>query len=330
MRAFSYAPQSDLRLAFCSVSRQFPCTARGLRLTFAAVNSNFLEGRSAAPTEGGSVPADSDINLQTQIKLLQSDSLLLEVTDRLLAEPHPKSIEKGDRLSIILRAVHLGHLETIPYKQLVSDTAQRIKVKPLGLTRLVEITCDSEDAKFSATFCNTLTSTFDQQDLRARATEAQKTSEWLTRQAADIRAKAEDGQKKLEAAIGNNGLLLSQTPAGTGEDRLRSLQEELVRSEADRMAKEAQVSVAKTVSPETVANVQDDPAYRAYELKLAELRTKVSSAGASSYRSSSGSQAPALADCRGGERHARDPDGQHIARAEPNCRLPGTASNCSG
>jgi succinoglycan biosynthesis transport protein ExoP len=244
-------------------------------LDIRTINADFTQLRSAAPTEGGGTSADSDINLQTQIKLLQSDTLIEAVSQHFLDEPHPAFVQKNDLLSRMLRTLHMGGQETIPYTLLVSDTAQNAKVKALGLTRLVEVTCDSWDPQFAARFCNTLTSTFEQRDQQSRATEAQRTSEWLTRQAGDIRQRAEESQKKLEAAVGGNGLMLSQTSTTAGEDRLRELQEELVKAQADRMQKEAQVSIAHSSSPEMNPNVQDDATHRSYELKLEDLRGQI-------------------------------------------------------
>ena len=238
------------------------------------LNGDFLDIRTVNPT-GNNTAAESDTNLQTQIKLLQSDTLMQAVTDRLMAEPHPDSIERDDLLSKLARLTHVGGNTPIPYKTLVEETAKSIKVKPIGLTRLVEITCDSWDAKFSAKFCNSLNVTFEEQDLQTRAAEAQKTSEWLTRQVADVRQRAEDSEKRLAAAVGGNGLMLSQTTTTPGEQRLRSLQDELVRAEAARMQEEALADSAKGVDPNTLPGVQDNPAHRAYELKLADLRSEI-------------------------------------------------------
>ena len=239
-----------------------------------SINADFLNNRAVSTTGNGS-SAENDANLQTQIRLLQSDTLFQQVTDRLLAEPHPATVPKGDLFSKTLRAIHLGGSETIPYTTLVNDTALRTKVKPLGLTRLVEITCDSWDAKFSAAFCNTLTATFEQEDLKSRAAEAQKTSEWLTRQAGDIRQRAEDAQKKLEAAVGGNGLMLSTMAGSPGEDRLRQLQDEYVKAQSSRINTESTDRVAHSAAPDTVSSVQDNPAYRAYQLKLADLNAEL-------------------------------------------------------
>ena len=70
--------------------------------------------------------------------------------------------------------------------------------------------------------------------------------------------------------------MLSQTTTTAGEDRLRALQDELVKAQADRMQKEASSSVAQTASQETLPDVQDNPTHRAYELRLADLRSQLS------------------------------------------------------
>ena len=243
-------------------------------LEIRTLNSDFMNMRSVEAT-GSNTEADNDTNLQTQIKLLQSETLIQQVTQHLLTEPHPQSIPRADLLSVMERSLHLGGNQKIPYTVLVEDAAKRVKVKPLGLTRLVEITCESYDAKFSALFCDTLTRTFQEQDLQNRSNEAQKTSEWLTRQVADVRERAEESQRKLEEAVNGNGLMLSQTSTSNGEERLRSLQDELTKAQAERIQQEAQSAVAHSASAETVPEVQDNPEHRAYELKLADMRSQL-------------------------------------------------------
>jgi capsular exopolysaccharide synthesis family protein len=244
-------------------------------LDIRSLNGNFMDMRSVETTGGSGSPDDETTNLQTQIRLLSSDTLLDQVTRRLLAEPHPSAITKKDLLSSSLRALHLGGNGSIPYEAVVDDAVKRVKVKPLGMTRLVEVTCDSWDPQFSAHFCNVLTSTFEQQDLETRSLEAQKTQDWLTKQVADVHDRAEAARHELDAAVGGNGLMLSQGTTTSGEERLRSLQDELTKAQADRMQKEADANLAQSASPDTLPGVQDNPTHRAYEAKLADLHTQL-------------------------------------------------------
>lgn len=244
-------------------------------LEIRSINGDFMNLHSVAPT-GDNSAAGADTNFQTQIKLLDSETLLKETSDTLLANPHPASIPRADLISRFSRTIHLGGHADIPYTELVDKAVHSVTVKPLGLTRLVDVTCDSYDPQFSATFCNTLIRTFQEQGLESRSAEAQKTSTWLTKQVGDVRQRAEEDQKKLEQAVGGNGLMLSQATTSIGEDRLRSLQDEMVKAQADRMKKQADAELVRTAPADTLPAVQDNPAHRAYELKLADLQSQLS------------------------------------------------------
>lgn len=261
-------------LAFLLTLGSMPVFQARTSLDIQSLNGDFLNRRDVALT-GDSAGTPSDTYVQTQIKLLQSDTLLERTVARLKSEPHPASVERQDLISRSKRALHLAHSEPLAYDALVADAADRVKVKPLGLTRLVEITCSSWDAKFSATFCNTLVSEYKAQDQDVRGTEAQTTSEWLTRQLADVRSKYEESARRLELATGGNGLMLSQESNTVSEDRLRQMQAELVRAQADRMEKEAQVGLAGRASADTLPSVQDSAPYRAAQARLADLQAEV-------------------------------------------------------
>jgi succinoglycan biosynthesis transport protein ExoP len=242
-------------------------------LQIQSVNSDFMNMRAVAPTGGASMSGDEDV--QTQIKLLQSDTLLDRVVTRLLAEPHPKSVGRDDLISTLQRNLHLAHSEPLVYEELVDFTAKNVKIKPLGVTRLVEITCDSWSASFAAKFCNNMVTEYRAADLETRSAEADKTSDWLTRQVADVKIKAEESEKKLEAATGGNGLILSTESNSVGEDRLRQIQGELVKAQAARMEREAQSSIANSSTSETLPSVLDSAVYRSYSQKLADLQNNV-------------------------------------------------------
>ena len=193
----------------------------------------------------------------------------------MLTAQHPAAIERGDWASRLARALHLGHPAPTPYAVALHDAANRIKVKPLGMTRLVEITCEGATPELAAQFCNTLVSTFQESDLQTRSAEANKTSTWLTHQVADVRQRVQDTQARLEAAVGGNGLMLSQASNTVGEERLRALQEELVKAQADRINKEADAGIDRAAATGTAPIVQDSPAHRAYEAQLADLHSQL-------------------------------------------------------
>ncbi len=239
-------------------------------LDIQSVNSDFMNLHTVDATAA----TPSDTLVQTQIKLLESDSLRDRVELRMSEEPHPDFILRNDLLSRALRFAHLGGTKPIPYDELLAETAAGVKIKPLGITQLVEISCDSWDPKFAANFCNTLTEQFRVVDLESRGDQAKRISDWLVRQAADVRQKAEESQQRLISATGGDGLILSQHASGVGEDALRSMQAEVVRAQAARMEAEAQLSVRKDIANEgPVSN--ESAAYAADKVRLTDLQTQL-------------------------------------------------------
>ncbi len=253
--------------------RTLPVYRTRTSLDIRPLNGDFMNFHSVNPTSSDAGP-EGDTNLQTQIKLLESDTATEATVARIRGMEHPAFVERNDLLSQLQRTLHLGHPEPIPYDEAVADAAQNVRVKPLGVTRLVEITCDAWSPELAARFCNQLEATFQENDLQARSAEAAKTSAWLTKQVADVRQRAQDTEARLDASLGGNGLMLNPNN-GVGEDRLRALQDELVKAQADRIAKEAESGMDRSAAPGTAPVVLDSPTHRAYEGQLADLRAQV-------------------------------------------------------
>ena len=261
-------------MAFAFGAGSLPTYETRTSLDIRPLNGDFMNMRSVAPT-GNDTPADSDINLQTQIRLLQSDTLLGMTIDRMMALPHPVSLEREDLISQVRRKLHLGNPQPITYQKALAESAHDLKVKPLGLTRLVEVTCQGWSPELAASFCNNLITTYEAQDMQVRSSEASKVSSWLTRQVADLRQRVQDTEGELDKAVGGNGLRLSQANTSVGEERLQSLQSEVVKAQADRIAKEAAADEDTAAAPGTQPDAVENPAHRAYEIKLADLQGKL-------------------------------------------------------
>ncbi len=236
------------------------------------LNIDFMNMREVATT-GQVGPASGDTYLQTEIKLLQSDTLLRRTVNRMTGEAGKVTTAPAGPLLKLRRVLRLPGSEPHSPQAILEYTAKSVAVKPLGLTRLVEVTCDSWDAKFAADFCNALTSEFQQQDRETRLSDAQKTSEWLSRQLADVREQLTLSEQKLQNAQDRSGFLLSgQQNGSVGEQKLRELQSELLRAQADRVNKQAQYEISRTATPDSLPAVLDDTQLRDYQTKLADLR----------------------------------------------------------
>ncbi len=243
-------------------------------LDIESINGDFLNMKDVAPV-GNNDSSSSESYIGTEIKLLQSRTVLDQTIAQMKARPHPNAMDRGDLISKWKRALHISQAGDLPYTALLEDTAKRVKIKPLGVTRIVEITCGSWDAKFAAAFCNEMTRQFKAIDLETRSSEAAKTSEFLTRQVADVREKAEQVEQKLEQSTGGDALALSKESNRLGEDHLRQLESEIVRAQAERIQRQSELDIASTARPESVPASLGSTVYRDYQQKLADLNSKI-------------------------------------------------------
>jgi len=247
------------------------------------LNENFLNMRDVNPTtnEGSSSPAESD--LETQVKILQSESVLEGVIVKLKLPQRFASGRDRSRLSAWRKALGLsGPPAGATREELLRRVAKNLTIQTEPKTRLVEILYNSADPQLATDFANTLTAEFIQQNLKARWKTTQQTGEWLTRQMDDVRIRLEKSEDELQSYAHASGLLFTSEKVGlqlvegnVAEDKLRQLQEELSRAHADRVAKQSVYESALSAPPESLPEVLDDKTLGEYQVKLTDLRRQL-------------------------------------------------------
>jgi capsular exopolysaccharide synthesis family protein len=240
------------------------------------LNENFLNMRDVSPTgnEGVSYPPQYD--LQTQVKILQSESVLERVIAKLNLEKKLLAEKNRGRLSAWRNALGLPESRPdSPREEVLRLVTKNLKVSTEASTRLVEILYDSKDPQLAADFVNTLTTEFIQQNLEARWKTTQQTGEWLTRQMEDVRIKLEKSEDELQSYAHASGLLFTSEKDNIAEEKLRQLQEELSKAQADRVGAQSKYELASTASPESLPEVLDDKTLGEYQVKLTDLRRQL-------------------------------------------------------
>src|SRR5258708_25693069 len=147
---------------------QTPIYQARTSIEIAGLNDNFLNTKQVKPvTETGSSSEMAD--LQTQIKILLSESLLGRVLDKLAGQfPLPA----------------------------LKNAQKEVKVHGAGQSRILEIGVDSADPAMAAKFANTLAGEFISQNLEARRKTTHETSRWLNQQLEHMRLKLERSEAR--------------------------------------------------------------------------------------------------------------------------------------
>ncbi len=159
-------------------------------------NPEFMEMKGVAATNSSS-PGTNDSYFQTQIKILQSDSLIERVADKMDLEVERPASGWGAFASRVRHIFGGSEPTRQPNRDaFVAQAKGNLTVRASGETRLVEVLYDSTDPKFAAELANTLISEFTEMGQELRWRSSQRTCEWLTGHLRDM--KLNRGKSEVE------------------------------------------------------------------------------------------------------------------------------------
>jgi exopolysaccharide transport family protein len=227
----------------------------------------------------------SDAYLETQYKVLKSDTLARRVISELRLDARPEFNPPLPWWSFARAAgeeagpsgtVTAGAAEREAVQRTLETFQKRLAVEPVKRSRLVAVNFESTDAPLAARAANTLASKYIEQNLEARWEATQKATEWLSQQLTGLKAKLEKSEEELQGYARANGLLFLETGRGAAEnivnERLRQLQEELTRAQAVRFEREALFRLVESGETASLPGVLDSKLMQDLTVRLAELR----------------------------------------------------------
>ncbi len=216
--------------------------------------------------------SDYSVDMETQIKVLQSDATSYQVIKALHLDASPEfggspANHMGDSLQIdsALQTAMLGAFRG------------GLSIASVPATRILEIHYSSHNPKLAAQIVNQLIESYIEQNLKARFESTSQTSAWLTKQLADLQIKVEISQEKLVDYQKENGLVGLDDKSNVVTSKLEQLNMALTAVEGQRMQKEAAYHMALSGNPEMLQqSTQEriDP-LEAYYAKEADLRTQL-------------------------------------------------------
>jgi polysaccharide biosynthesis transport protein len=232
----------------------------------------------------------SDAYIETQNRILKSENLARRVVTQLGLERLPEFTRRSRSWDIArekpapesLRAEFgiSSAADKIVPEEVLKNFEDRLTVEPVKRSRLIEVTFESNDPNIAAQVVNTLTSAFIDANLEARWQAAQKASDWLSQQLLGMKAKLEKSEDELQKYGRGNGLLFLETEKGTSENivvqRLRELQQELTKAQADRYAKESLYRLLEERNYAELPGVFDNKLIQELTARLADLQREQS------------------------------------------------------
>ena len=188
----------------------------------------------------GSSNYDDSHEIDTQVKILQSDAIALEAAKRM----------KGSS----------GQLEGKPLDaaqeaELINGFRGGMTVIAVPDTRIIEIRYLHTNPQYAADAVNTIAAVFIEQNFRTKYDSTMRASEWLTKQLTDMQLKVEVADQKLVDYQKANGIVGVDEKTNITTAKLDELNHDLTAAEAERIEKQAIYEQAKANDPQTLANV---------------------------------------------------------------------------
>jgi len=221
----------------------------------------------------------SDNYLETQYKVLQSETLARRVIDQLQLERdsefNPPKNGWFQAKAQAAASTPEPLVDPDVQQTVLREFKDRLSVDPVRRSRLVQISFESQDPKVAAQAVNALAANYIQENLESRWQAAQKASEWLSQQLVSFKAKLEKSEDDLQQYAQQNGLLFLETQKGDTEnivnERLRQLQDELTKAQAERYAKESIYRLTEAGDYSALPGVVDNKLMQELTARLAEL-----------------------------------------------------------
>jgi exopolysaccharide transport family protein len=192
--------------------------------------------------------------LETDIKILQSDLLALQVIQELHLDrgaefasqaPAPPSLDLAP-----------DPLQTDPSHAaaMVGSFKGNLRVALVPNTRIIEVHYRSPDPQKAANVVNTLMQTYVENNFKARFDSTMQASDWLQRQLVDLQMKVEASQEKLVRYQKEHEILGIDEKQNITMAKLDELNKELTVAESERMDKEALYRMVESGDPDAIAS----------------------------------------------------------------------------
>ncbi len=216
---------------------------------------------------------DDAIEIETQVKILQSDALAADAARRLssssasfLGIKSRPAIGDATKLDITQNARSAGKIKA------------GLTVATVPRTRLVDIRFANPDPRVASEVVNTIIDAYIEHNIRSHFESTMQASEWLSKQLTDLRVKAETSQQKLVDYQKQKQIIGVDEKQNVIVSKLDELNKELTQAEAERIQKEANYRIAQSDDAEVINNftkTADATLLNTLKAQEASLKTQI-------------------------------------------------------
>jgi polysaccharide biosynthesis transport protein len=215
--------------------------------------------------------------METEVKILQSDLLALQVIRELNLDRRP---EFGGRAPDVPSSLDLApdplQTDTTRTSSLLGGFRGNLKVSLSPNSRIIEVHYRNADKQLAANVVNTLMQTYVENNFKARFESTMQASDWLSKQLVDLQMKVETSQEKLVRYQKEHEILGIDEKQNITTSKLDELNKALTSAESERMEKEAFYRLVESGDPDALSSSAGgmEPGAQSESVLLDTLRSK--------------------------------------------------------
>jgi succinoglycan biosynthesis transport protein ExoP len=238
------------------------------------INQDFMNTKDVDPT---ATQVTGDEFIETQTKLLKSPPVV-QRTAQLMGPSVPGAIAEAPGLIGKIRGFFgvAPATTTAEGEAIVLDMLNGAKVKVDGTSDLITLTMTGPTPKLTADAANMLTEQFIEHAQDVRLNSAGNTNKFLASELDGARKKLQSSEDDLQNYARQTGIVIpSDSQESVAADKLRQIQTDLQKAEADEADTKAQVETSHSSPAEAMPQVLDDPTLRDDRARLADLKRQL-------------------------------------------------------
>ncbi len=194
--------------------------------------------------------------LETEVMILQSDLLAMQVIKELALDRRPEFGGKAPPPlpSNVDLAPDPLQADSARTSALIGSFRGNLKVSLSPNTHIIKVSFRSPDKDLTANVVNTLMSTYTENNFKSRFDSTMQASDWLSKQLVDLQMKVETSQEKLVRYQKEHEILGIDEKQNITTAKLDELNKALTAAESERMDKEAVYRLVQSGDADTIAS----------------------------------------------------------------------------
>ncbi|MGG6895448.1 MULTISPECIES: GumC family protein [Rhizobium] len=235
--------------------------------------------------DSGSAPLLDELNIASQVQILQSADLIKQVITNLKLYERPEfdAANNKSALSDILVKLHLKRAagDKAPEERMLDAFSGRLQVYQVNASRVIGISFSSRDPSLAASVPNAIAQVYLSMQSGAKLDSNSEATRWLEPEITKLREKVGEAEKKVADYRTANGLLQTSQNNNFATQQLADISSQLTQVRGDRASADARAQAVRNAlssgrSTDTLSDVSGSQTVQRLKATESNLESQIS------------------------------------------------------